>query len=60
MAGKDTSYEKKKALLEGKAPDLIKHIKLSAKFWASLVTYGVIQKHQADDIQVICFFPILL
>ena len=52
MAGKDTSYKKRKALFEDKAPELLLHLKLSAKFWASLVTYDVIQKHHANDIQV--------
>ena len=52
MAGKDTQYEKKKALLEDKAPELLLHLRLSTTFWALLVKHEVIQKHHADDIQV--------
>ena len=52
MAGVDTLFEKKNALLVDKAPDLLLHIKLSPLFWALLVKYEVIQKHYADDIQV--------
>ena len=60
MAGKDLSFEKRKALLVDKAPELLERLKLSSAFWALLVKNEVLQKHHADDIQVALTFYIIL